>query len=125
MIKLPYFADPKNLVVEEDRPVKVADVVVDDGPEGRSSLELLQTIYRDRTLPLNVRVRCAVEALPFENPKLSATAIATMDGKSFAAALERAIERSKAPLPQRAMIEHEPLVPSEELRKPFTTFRRF
>jgi hypothetical protein len=100
MIKLPYFADPKNLVVEEERPAtKAVEVVVEDGPEGRSSLELLQTIYRDRTLPLNVRVRAAVEALPFENPKLSATAITTMDGKSFAAALERAIERSKKPTP--------------------------
>jgi hypothetical protein len=26
----------------------------------------------------------AIECLPFENPKLSATTIATMDGKSFA-----------------------------------------
>jgi hypothetical protein len=34
-------------------------------------------------------MRAAIECLPFENPKLSATAIATMDGKSFAEALER------------------------------------
>jgi hypothetical protein len=121
---MPHFADPANLVVEEEPKRPKVEVLVEDGPEGRSSLELLQTIYRDRTLPLNVRVRCAVEALPFENPKLSATAIATMDGKTFAQALERAIERSKAPLPLPAP-RPEPL-PPEELRKPFTRLvRRF
>jgi hypothetical protein len=46
-----------------------------------------------------MRVRCAIEALPFEVPKLSATAITTMDEKSFAAQLDRAIERSKQPVP--------------------------
>jgi hypothetical protein len=92
MIKLPYFADPE---VEEgkERPK------VEDGPEGKSSLELLQVIYRDRSLPLNVRVRCAIEALAFENPKLSATQVTRMDGRSFAEQLERAIERSQKPLP--------------------------
>jgi len=58
MIKLPYFADPKNLEVVEDEPKKV-----EDGPESETSLQLLQTVYRDRKQPLNVRVRCAVEAL--------------------------------------------------------------
>jgi hypothetical protein len=97
---------------------------IEDGPEGKSSLELLQTIYRDRTLPLNVRVRCAVEALPFENPKLSATAVSHMDQNSFAAALERAIERSKKPLPLPAPTI-EPL-PAEVLKRPMSRLvRRF
>ena len=60
-------------------------------PEGESSLLLLQAIYKDKKQPLNVRVRCAIEALPFEVPKLSATAVATLDGKSFAEALEGAL----------------------------------
>jgi len=64
-------------------------------PEGETSLQLLQAIYRDKRQPLNVRVRCAIESLPFEVPKLSATAIATMDGQSFAEALERACARSE------------------------------
>jgi hypothetical protein len=118
MIKLPYFADPKNLVVDEERPERP-----DDGPEGKSSLELLQTIYRDRTLPLNVRVRCAIEALAFENPKLSATAVTRMDGKSFAEQLERAIERSQKPLPPPKLIEQHP---ASELSGPMSRLvRRF
>jgi len=40
-------------------------------------------------------MRAAIECLPFENPKLSATAVSHMDERSFAAALERAIERCK------------------------------
>ena len=60
-----------------------------------TSLEYLQSVYRDPNRPENVRIRCAVESLPYENPKLSATAIATMDGKSFAEALDRCIARSQ------------------------------
>jgi hypothetical protein len=94
------------------------------GPEGETSLELLQTIYRDRKQPLNVRVRCAVEALPFETPKLSATAITTMNGQSFAEALERAIARSNSPVP----LLNGPVMelPASELKKPFARpYRRF
>ena len=39
------------------------------GPEGETSLQLLQAIYRDRRQPLNVRVRCAVESLAHEVPQ--------------------------------------------------------
>src|SRR6516165_3492782 len=69
------------------------------GPEGESSLQLLQTVYRDRRQPLNVRVRCAVEALAHEYPRVSAVAVTSMSGQSFAEALERAIKRSEQPLP--------------------------
>ena len=64
MVRLPYFADPANLEVVEDEPKKI-----EDGPEGETSLQLLQAIYRDKKQALNVRVRCAVEALPYENPR--------------------------------------------------------
>jgi uncharacterized protein (UPF0147 family) len=43
---------------------------------GPSALALLQAVYRDTDVPLNVRIKCAVECLPFESPKLSATALA-------------------------------------------------
>jgi hypothetical protein len=90
-----------------------------------AALEYLQGIYNDPTQSTSMRMRAAIECLPFENPKLSATAVTTMDGKSFAQALERAINRSKAPTPIRTLIDHQPL-PPEELKKPFTRLvRRF
>jgi hypothetical protein len=90
-------------------------------PEGETSLKLLQAIYRDKQQPLNVRVRCAIEALPFEVPKLSATAIATMDGQTFAEALDRCIARSQGPLLLNGPAP--PELPAEELKKPFSNYR--
>jgi hypothetical protein len=61
--------------------------------EGASAFELLQAIYRNRHVPLSVRIRCAIEALPFESPKLSATAVLTSE--DFAERVKRAIARSE------------------------------
>jgi hypothetical protein len=63
------------------------------------ALDYLQGIYNDPTQSTSLRMRAAIECLPYENPRLSATAIATMDGKSFAEALERCIERSQQGVP--------------------------
>ena len=60
--------------------------------QGKNALGLLQAIYKSRGVPLSVRMRAAVEALPFESPKLSATAVLT--GEDFAERLEKAIARS-------------------------------
>jgi hypothetical protein len=122
MIKLPYFADPKNLEVVEDEPKKV-----EEGPEGETSLQLLQNVYRNRKQPLNVRVRCAVEALAHEYPRVSAVAVSHMNGQDFASALERAIARSKSPLALNppAVIEHEPPVSPDEMKRPFQRYRRY
>src|SRR6516162_7611358 len=112
-----HFADPANLIVEEPQPEKI-----EEGPEGETSLELLQNVYRNRTQPLNVRVRCAVEALAHEYPRVSAVAVTNMSGQSFAEALERAIERSKKPIPLPAKtIEHD----ASEMKRPNAQFRRF
>ena len=110
---MPPFADPANLVVEE----------IEDGPEGETSLELLQAIYKNRKQPLNVRVRCAIEALAHEYPKVSAVQVSHMNGQDFASALERAIQRSKSPhtLNAPAVIEHDPA----ELKKPNARYRRY
>jgi hypothetical protein len=117
-VKLPYFADQANLVVMDDTPA------TKEGPPGETSLQLLQTVYRDRRQPLNVRVRCAVEALAHEYPKVSAIAHTTMNSQSFAEALERAINRSQGPLLLNGRVE--PL-PAEELKKPFvrSSYRRY
>jgi hypothetical protein len=65
-----------------------------DRVEGETALELLQAVYRDQRQPLPVRIRCATEALPYENPKLSAVAVRYMSADSFAARLDKAIARS-------------------------------
>ena len=67
-------------------------------PEGITALPLLQLAYRGQVQLTPQQMRAAIEALPFEVPKLSATAITTMDEKSFAAALDRCIERSRGPV---------------------------
>jgi hypothetical protein len=63
-------------------------------PRGVTGLDLLQRVYRNPYVPLPVRMRAAIEALPYEKPKLSAVAFASIDPNSFARALDRAIERS-------------------------------
>ena len=76
----------------------------------QTALSLLQAIYLDEAQPLPVRIRCAAEALPYENPKLSAVAVGYMSADSFAARLDRAIARSgKGPV----MIEAKVIEPPE------------
>jgi hypothetical protein len=41
-----------------------------------------------------VRIRAAVEALPYENPRLSAIAVGRLTGEDFATRLDRAVEAS-------------------------------
>ena len=94
-------------------------------PEGTTAKEALRMVYRGEVVLSSQQMRAAIESLPYENPKLSATAIATMDGKSFAEALERAIERSKGPpLLNGGPVEK---LPASELKKPFvrSNYRRF
>jgi hypothetical protein len=105
------------------------EVEEEQGPEGETSLQLLQTVYRDRSQPLNVRVRCAVEALAHEYPRVSAVAVTSMSGQSFAEALERAILRSKSPPPEPKLIngtvELPPQLDAAELKKPMARYRRY
>ena len=88
-----------------------------------TSLEYLQSIYRDVDQPQSARIKAAIAALAYENPKVSAIAYGHFNGQSYAEALERAIKRSQSPLPLPApgpTIEHDPA----ELRGPLTRFER-
>ena len=72
-------------------------------------------------------MRAAIECLQFEVPKVSAVAVSHMNGQDFASALERAIQRSRQPLPLSASktIEHDPPVSAEEMKRPFSRYRRW
>jgi hypothetical protein len=63
-------------------------------PEDISALTLLQMVYREAVKVSAQQMRAAIESLPYENPKLSAVAFASMSERDFAVRLERCIERS-------------------------------
>jgi len=69
--------------------------------EPSSSLDFLQKVYRNTTMPLHTRMRAAIAALPFEAPKLAVTAVLPDDGR-FAEQLEKALARSGQILELRA-----------------------
>jgi hypothetical protein len=73
--------------------------------EGETALQLLQSIYRNKLVPLPVRMRAATEALPYENPKLSAVGVAHLTGQDFAIALDKAIARSRPVLIEAKAVE--------------------
>ena len=52
----------------------------------KGSIDFLQAVYSNEGLPLSVRMRAAIAALPFETPKLAVTANVQSEG--IAALLE-------------------------------------
>ena len=72
--------------------------VIELGP-GETSLSFLQRVYRSVTQPMSRRMQAAMAALPHEHPKLGAVATVNMSGETYAAMLDRAIERSRAASP--------------------------
>ena len=87
-----------------------------------TSLEFLQAVYLNESLPLNTRLRAAIEAAPYEHAKLTAVAVGYMN-ESFGVQLDRAIARSKGPL----LIESNAVVevhPASELKGNFARLRR-
>jgi hypothetical protein len=76
-------------------------------PENGTSLNLLQQVYRNPSLPLPTRMRAAGMALPHEHPKL---AVAVMvNAGDFATQLDQAIQRSRTIIEGKptTMIEHD------------------
>jgi hypothetical protein len=81
------------------------------------SLELLQAVYRNPSIPLPVRMRAAIAALPFEYPKLAVTAMVTE--QDFAAALDRRLEQMRRIEAEQAkLIEAKPSNGNGDVRLP-------
>jgi hypothetical protein len=87
--------------------------VFDEG-EDITALEYLQSIYRNPAESDGRRLRAAIEALPYEHPKLSAVAVGHFR-QDFAARLDRAIQRSAAGAPLK-LIEAQVVQVEEERR---------
>jgi hypothetical protein len=86
-----------------------------EGPKS-GALRYLQSIYNDPCEAKSLRLKAAIEALPYETPKLSA--IANFDAKEFAIALEQTIKRSRAALVGRGeAVEVEPVLERENGRR--------
>ena len=83
-------------------------------------MELADRVIRGKIRLSPPQQRMLIEMLPYIAPKLCATAIATMDGKTFAEALDRAIERSKSPPRLNGPVEQ---LPAETMKKPFSNYR--
>jgi hypothetical protein len=65
------------------------DEVIIDNPQDAHAL--LKAVYQNSEVPLPVRMRAAMACLPFETPKLLATAI--VNENSFAELLDRRLKR--------------------------------
>ena len=66
-------------------------------PSSQSAHAFLEAIWNDPGVPLPLRIRAAVEALPFERPKLAATYSLDL---ALGKRLEEAIARSEGRLPE-------------------------
>jgi hypothetical protein len=101
---------------------------MDDEKEEITPVDFMEAVYLNPNLPLNTRLRAAIEAAPYRHPKLAVTAHARFD---LAAQLDREIEkciaRSRAPIALNApaVIEHEPPVSADEMKRPFSRYRRY
>jgi hypothetical protein len=107
-MKMPYFADPANLVVPEEGGVG------DGIGEPSSALDYLQDVYRGRRVAEHSRMRAAMAALPFESLKLAVIATNSMSGDRFAELLDRAIARSKARYPKQIELKAKPVEQRDE-----------
>ena len=63
-------------------------------PPNGQSIDLLRAVYRNPSIPLPVRIRCAVAALPHEVPRLAVTAL--VNEQSFAELLDRRLKKIEA-----------------------------
>jgi hypothetical protein len=74
-----------------------------DFPKNGISIDLLRAVYRSPSIPLPVRLRAAIAALPHEVPRLQVTA--QVNEHSFAELLEARIKKFEAMNGQTQVIE--------------------
>jgi hypothetical protein len=89
-------------------------------------LSFLKAVYMNAELPLSVRMRAAIELLPFTHPKLAVTAV--VSEQDFATVLDRRLKRIEEM--KAKAIEATPLFDGEKVdvrlppRLPDRRFRR-
>ena len=86
-MRLPYFADPANLVTPKEPEV---EPIPDDVPLP----ELAEQVVRGKVKLSPPQMRMLIELLPFHMPKLSAVGVGYLTNNTFAERLDRAIDRS-------------------------------
>jgi hypothetical protein len=80
-------------------------ITPDGGPGSASALTLLQTLYRDARLPIEVRMKAAALAAPLESPRPATAPPPPKGVESLAARLDEAFRRTG-----RARGEEAPIV---------------
>ena len=93
-------------------------------PEGTTARQFLGMVMRGEIDPPPKQINAAKVLIEYEEAKVSAVAISHMNGKDFASALERAIERSKQPPPPAALLPPPEQHPASELKRNFPMRRR-
>ena len=93
-------------------------------PDHIPLMQIADMVVRGKLKLSQPQMRLLIELLPYHAPKLTAVATTSLDGGSFAALLDKAIERSRAPL---KLIEAEPVEqhPPEEMKGPMKGLRRY
>jgi hypothetical protein len=94
-------------------------------PPNGMSIDLLRAVYRNPSIPLPVRIRCAVAALPHEVPRLAVTAL--VNEQSFAEVLERRIKKLSAMNGNPQPIEQKTIDQTTDVKPPLPrlTDRRY
>jgi hypothetical protein len=88
-------------------------------------LSFLKAVYMNAELPLSVRMRAAIELLPFTHPKLAVTAV--VSEQDFATVLDRRLKR----IEEMKLIEAKPTIdgvegkPADVRLPPVVPDRRF
>jgi hypothetical protein len=86
---------------------------IEIGPN-RMSIDLLRAVYRSTAIPLPVRLRAAIAALPHETPRLQVSAL--VNEQSFAEILERRLKKLDA-------MNGKPQAPTIDVKPPLPRFR--